>query len=83
MLGLLCQNEVHTANGRMDSVITAGENIYILEFKVDKPVEEAMWQLEEKDYATYYANSEKTITKIAITFSREQRNIIDWETKSR
>jgi len=45
-------NEVHTANGRMDSVIFAGDYIYILEFKIDKPPEDALWQIEDKDYAS-------------------------------
>ena len=81
MLGLECKNEVHTANGRIDSVIFAGEYIYVFEFKVDKPVDDAMWQLEEKDYALLYADSGKNIVEIGITFSREQRNIVEWEVK--
>ena len=80
MLGLRCCNEVHTANGRIDSVIFAGEYLYIFEFKIDKPVENAMWQIEEKDYAALYADSGKTIIKTGIVFSREARNIIGWKT---
>jgi hypothetical protein len=78
MLGLKCENEVHTANGRMDSVIFAGDYIYILEFKVDKPVEDALWQIDEKDYAAIYSDSGKKMIKIGIVFSRERRNIIEW-----
>jgi len=81
MLGLECKNEVHTANGRMDSVIFAGDHIYIFEFKVDKPIEDALWQLEEKDYAAIYADSGKNIIEIGIIFSREKRNIVNWEVK--
>ena len=79
MLGLECKNEVHTANGRMDAVIFAGEYIYIFEFKVDKPVENALWQLEEKDYASIYSGSGKRVIRIGVTFSREKRSIVDWE----
>jgi len=82
MLGLVCFNEVHTANGRMDSVIFAGDYIYILEFKTDKPVEDALWQIEEKDYASIYSDRGKKIVKAGIIFSREMRNIIDWKTES-
>jgi len=81
MLGLECRNEVHTANGRMDCVIFAGGHIYVFEFKVDKPVEGALWQLEEKDYASIYADSGKDIVQIGVTFSREQRNILQWEVR--
>jgi len=83
MLGLRCCNEVHTANGRMDSVIFAGDYIYIFEFKVDKPVEDAMWQIEDKNYASIYADSGKAIVKAGVVFSRETRNIIEWNVNSR
>lgn len=79
MLGLVCRNEVHTANGRMDSVIWAGGYIYVLEFKVDKPVETAVRQIKKKDYAAAYANSGKKVVKIGAVFSREERNIVSWE----
>jgi hypothetical protein len=80
MLGLVCVNEVHTANGRMDSVIFAGNYIYILEFRIDKPVEDAMWQIEEKDYAMIYADNGKKLVKTGIIFNREARNIVEWKT---
>jgi len=79
MLGLECKNETHTANGRMDSVIFAGGYIYIFEFKVDKPVEDALWQLEEKDYASIYSGRGKEVVEIGVVFSRESRNIVGWE----
>jgi len=78
MLGLRCCNEVHTANGRMDSVIYAGQYIYIFEFKIDKPVEDAMWQIEDKDYASIFADSGKKLVKVGIVFNRETRNIVEW-----
>jgi hypothetical protein len=79
MLGLDCKNEVHTANGRMDSVIFTKNYIYVLEFKLDKPVEDALWQIEEKDYAAIYADSGKKLVKVGIVFSRETRNIVEWK----
>jgi hypothetical protein len=79
MLGLRCINEVHTANGRMDSVIHAGEYIYILEFKVDKPVENALRQIKRKDYALVYAKEGKKIVKGGVVFNRETRNIGEWK----
>jgi len=78
MLGLRCVNEVHTANGRIDSVIFARQYIYIFEFKIDKPVEDAMWQIEDKDYASIFADSGKELVKVAVVFSREKRNIVEW-----
>jgi hypothetical protein len=63
----------------MDSVIFAGDYIYIFEFKIDKLVEDALWQIEEKDYASIYSDSGKKLVKIGIVFSRETRNIIEWK----
>ena len=78
MLGFDCKNEVHTANGSMDTVILTRERIYILEFKVDKPVEKALWQIERKDYGLYYAQDGREIVKVGVVFSRESRNILEW-----
>ena len=78
MLGLDCKNEVHTANGRMDSVIFAGKYLYIFEFKIDEPVEDGLFQIEDKDYASIYADSGRKIVKVGIVFSRKLRNIVEW-----
>jgi hypothetical protein len=63
----------------MDSVIHAGEYIYILEFKVDKPIENALRQIKRKDYALVYAKEGKKIVKVGVVFNRESRNIVEWE----
>jgi hypothetical protein len=79
MLGLKCENEVHTATGRMDSVIYAGDYIYVLEFKVDKAIGEAILQLEDKDYAAIFFDSGKKLIQVGIVFSRDERNIVKWD----
>jgi len=80
MLGLVCVNEAHTANGSMDSVIFTKDRIYIFEFKVDKPVENALRQIKKKDYALFYAKDGRKIVKVGVVFSRELRNIVEWKT---
>jgi hypothetical protein len=52
-------------------------NIYIIEFKLDKPASEAMEQIKGKDYAGKYALSGKRITLIGISFSSEKRTIVE------
>jgi len=84
MLGLECKNEVHTANGRMDSVIFTEKIIYILEFKIDDPsstsaADNALWQIEDKDYASIFKDSGKQIIKVGVVFSRKLRNIVEWK----
>ena len=78
MLGLVCENEVHTATGRIDSVIFTPKRIYVFEFKVDKPIESAFRQIKRKDYALYYAKDGREIVKVGVVFSREEKNIIEW-----
>jgi hypothetical protein len=63
----------------MDSVIFAGNYIYIFEFKVDKPVKNALRQIKKKDYALMFAKSGKEIVKIGVVFSRDTRNIVEWK----
>ena len=79
MLGLVCEHEVHTATGRIDSVILTPKRIYVFEFKVDKPIENAIKQIKRKDYALKYANDGREIIKIGVIFSREERNILQYE----
>ena len=64
---------------RFDRIITK----LCFEFKVDEPVEnasplEVAWQIEDKDYASIYADSGKQIMKVGVVFSRKQRNIIEY-----
>jgi len=81
MLGLKCKIEVHTSHGRMDCVIFAKNYIYVFEFKVDKPIETALRQLKEKNYAQIYNDSGKKLVEVGVVFSRETRNIIEWKTR--
>ena len=82
MLGLVCENEVHTATGSIDSVILTPKRIYVFEFKVDKPIETALRQIKRKDYALYYAKDGREIVKVAVISNREERNIIDWKAET-
>ena len=52
-------------------------NIYIIEFKLDKPASESMEQIKGKEYAGKYALSGKRITLIGISFSSEKRTIVE------
>jgi len=47
-----------------------------------KPIEDALWQIEDKNYALVFSDSGKKIFEIGVVFSREERNIISWEIKT-
>ena len=76
-IGINVNGEVKTHDGRMDMVVDLPNDIYIVEFKLDRPAAEAMEQIKGKEYAGKYALSEKRITLVGISFSSEKRTIVD------
>ena len=78
LTGQLVHTEKHTSQGRIDSVVETPEHVYIFEFKVDKPVEEALEQIERNGYAKPYAGDARTLHKIGAVFSTKTRTLSDW-----
>ena len=79
-LGLDITGEDVTNRGRIDLTVKLGENIYILEFKVDGKGK-ALEQIKEKDYQQKYLGEDKKIYLIGIDFSSTEKNIsrFEWE----
>jgi hypothetical protein len=71
--------EERNAVGRSDLVVETSNTVYIFEFKLDKSVDEALRQIEEKGYAAPYALANKKIVKIGVNFDSKTRNIADWK----
>lgn len=78
LLGLYADVEYHTANGRMDILMQTPEYIYIIELKIDKTAQEALEQIEEKNYARPFDGDARKKFKIGINFSSEHKLIDDW-----
>ena len=76
-IGVNVNGEVKTHDGRIDMVADVPGEIYIVEFKLDRPASEAMEQIKGKEYAGKYALSKKRITLIGISFSSEKRTIVE------
>jgi hypothetical protein len=68
---------VRTNEGRIDLVVDLPDDIYIVEFKLDRPASEAMEQIKNRDYAGKYALSEKRVTLVGISFSAAKRTIVE------
>lgn len=87
-LGLDVRVEDSTNKGRIDLTLRYDSAIYLFEFKVVEQVPEgkALQQLLDKGYAEKYrgtrslSGAEVSISLIGVEFSREQRNIIGWDT---
>ena len=68
LLKLMVQAEVCTGDGRIDMMVSAGEWIYVIEFKLNKTAEKAMTQIENKEYALKYIKENKRIMLIGVNF---------------
>lgn len=79
MLGFYVQTERHTSNGRVDVVMQTQDYIYVIELKLDGSADEALQQIEEKQYAAPFALDTRTIIKIGANFSSEQRTMREWK----
>ncbi|MGM9844600.1 MAG: AAA family ATPase, partial [Muribaculaceae bacterium] len=82
LLNSKIDTEVKSILGRADVVVKTKNDIYVLELKVDKSVDDALAQIESKDYAIQYTADGKKVTKCGITISTEARNIVHWKAVS-
>ena len=78
LVGLYTKVEYHTANGRIDLVLQTERYIYLMEFKLNGTAEEALQQINEKQYALPFYNDNRKLFKIGVNFSSETRNIERW-----
>ena len=79
LLGFYTDVERHTTDGRMDMLVQTKDYIYIFEFKIDKSADEALKQIEEKQYAKPFEMDSRKLYKIGVNFSSETRRIEGWK----
>jgi hypothetical protein len=51
---------------------------YVMEFKLDGTAEEALAQINDKNYALPFAADNRKLVKVGINFSSKTRNIDRW-----
>ena len=78
LLGFHVRVERHTSFGSMDVEVETRESVIVFELKVDGSVDEALHQIDEKQYAAPFALSGKKIYKIGVNFSSEKRTLDDY-----
>ena len=49
-----------------------------MEFKLEGSAEEALKQIEERNYAAPFASDSRKVLKVGINFSAQSRNIDKW-----
>ena len=77
LIGTAVTAEVKTNDGRIDMVCDAPSGIYLVEFKLDRPAEEALAQIERNECAAKFDFTGRKVIKIGVSFSSEKRTITD------
>ncbi|MBR4267131.1 MAG: AAA family ATPase [Bacteroidales bacterium] len=77
--GLNIQSEIRTSDGRIDFVLFSPKSIFLFEFKLNKSAQEALSQIDEKDYARKFSFEDRKIWKIGVNFSSEKRTVDEWK----
>lgn len=70
--------QVKVARGRTDVVVFMHDAIYVMELKMHGTAEDALRQIESKDYAIPYQTEGKPVVKIGIAFSKETKTVSEW-----
>ncbi|MDE5877097.1 MAG: ATP-binding protein [Muribaculaceae bacterium] len=78
LMGFTVETEYRTSVGRIDLLVKTKRFIYVIELKLNGSAEDAIAQIEEKNYSLPFATDPRTLFKIGISFSKETRNIDSW-----
>ncbi|MDD6029638.1 MAG: AAA family ATPase [Kiritimatiellae bacterium] len=76
-IGVGVDAEVMTNEGRIDMTCETPAGIWLMEFKLDRPAEEALAQIDARNYADKYAFAGKKVMKLGLSFSSEKRTVVD------
>jgi hypothetical protein len=82
LMGLYVKAEYHTSQGRIDLVLQTQDYTYVMEFKLNGTAEEALQQINDKNYALPFENGNRKLVKIGVNFSSATRNIDRWLVES-
>ncbi|SCI72570.1 Protein of uncharacterised function (DUF1703) [uncultured Bacteroides sp.] len=78
LMGFYTHAEYHTSQGRIDMVVKTPQYIYVMEFKFEGSAEDAIAQIDSRNYALPFMSDGRKVYKIGVNFSAETRNIEKW-----
>ena len=79
LMGQYVDAEVKSAVGRADVVVRMKDVIYVFEFKFDGTPEEALAQIDSKQYAVPYQADGRKVIKVGVNFDSTTRTIGGWK----
>jgi len=80
LMGQFIETEVKSNKGRADAVVKTADSIFVFEFKMDDnaTAEDALAQINSKEYAIPYAADHRKLTKIGVEFSQTEKGVVRW-----
>jgi hypothetical protein len=80
LMGQYIRVEYRTAVGRIDAVVSTDDAVYVFEFKLSEKAiaEDALRQIDEKDYLIPFTVSGKQLVKVGVEFDIGARGIGRW-----
>ena len=78
LMGQYVEAEVKSAVGRADAVVKMPDAVYVFEFKFDGTPDEALAQIDSKQYAVPYEAGGKRVVKVGVNFDSATRTIGGW-----
>lgn len=79
LMGQYVDAEVKNAIGRADVVVHLSDAVYVFEFKYDGTPDEALAQIDSKQYAIPFMADGRKVFKIGVNFDSSSRTIGDWK----
>jgi len=79
LLGRYVVTEQQTYQGRIDCKVETDHFIYLFEYKLDKTAQEALKQIDTKDYKLSFAADKRKLFKIGVSFDSKERKLADWK----
>ena len=79
LMGQYVDVGVKSAIGRADAVVKLQDAIYVFEFKFDGTPEEALAQIDSKQYAVPYQADGRKVVKVGVNFNSATRTIGEWK----
>ena len=78
MLNVYVRTQVKCAKGRADLVVWMPDAIYVFEMKVNGTAQDALAQINEKDYAIPYKTDGRRVVKVGVKFDVNTRFPESW-----
>ncbi len=79
MVGSDIRSEMHTPQGRIDSAVMTADRIFLFEFKLNEPAEDALQCIKDRHYVEHLKHRNKPVTAVGVSFSTKLKGVADWK----